>query len=84
MNLNFNLSSHTWLTATTLDNVTLDLNYNHHKHQNTGLWPLPGAGGRGKWGGAAQRVQTSSNKINKFGDLMYNTVIIANDTVPHT
>ena len=50
----------------------INLNYNHHKHQNIGLWQLPGTWGQGKWVGVAQRVQTSSDKINKFGNLMYN------------
>lgn len=29
-------------------------------------WWLPGAGVWGKWGNVGQRVQTSSQKINKF------------------
>lgn len=32
----------------------------------------------GKWGDISQRIQSSSCKIDKFGDLTYNLVIIAN------
>ena len=47
-------------------------------------WYLLGAGGWRKWGDIGQRVQISSYKINKFGDLTYNMVIIASNTVLYT
>ena len=36
--------------------------------------------GVGKTGDVGQRVQTSSYKMNKSGDLMYNMVTIVNNT----
>lgn len=39
-------------------------------------WWLPGVGTGEKWGGIGQRIQTSSFKMNKFGDLMYGMEII--------
>ena len=47
-------------------------------------WYLLGPGGWRKWGDIGQRVQISSYKINKFGDLTYNMVIIASNTVLYT
>ena len=35
-------------------------------HRHRVEWWLPGAGRWGKWGDVAQRVQTSSYKMNKF------------------
>ena len=34
-------------------------------------WWLPEAGGLGKWGNFAQRAQTHTYQIKKFGNLMY-------------
>ena len=34
---------------------------------------------RGKWGDIGQRLQTSSYKMNKFGDLIFMMVTIVNN-----
>ena len=61
-----------------------NLKKTNSEKQRVERW-LPWVEGVGKWGDICQRVQTSSyNKINKFGDVMYRMVIIANNTVSYT
>ena len=45
---------------------------------------VSGPEGWGNGENVGQRVQTSSHKMNKFGDLIYSIVTIVYSTVPYT
>ena len=47
-------------------------------------WWLPGVGVWEKWRVVDQRVQTSSYKMNKSGDVTYSIVTIVNNTALYT